>query len=176
MINKREVLIIGGVEIAAGVLETIIIPNLGKKKGEKFIWPNKTGMLSSVVVLTGTGIASGLMADYIMDRLNLDESQRMKRVAVIAGTAIAFNVVEALCIDNIIHHRHAIENWKLPTLKKFASNLSLFAIMGLGVGFFSDQLIAATAPLNNNLASGKEMPSDVLADKSTVEAAQPIGQ
>lgn len=161
-IYKREALIIAGVEVAAGLLETLVIPNLGRKKGENFFIPAKANIITSALVLTTTGVAAGFVADGIITQMKLSEDQRAKRVLIITATAIAFNVFEALFIDNIIHHRAKIQNWEIPTFKKFASNLSLLAITGLGVGFFSDQLIAATAPALPQMAGA----GNVLTDKS----------
>ena len=145
-ISRREVGIIAAVELAAGAMESIVIPNLGKKAGEKFILPPKTNLAISVACLGITGIMAGVVADHILTQMKIDETQRKKRVLVIAGTAFVFNIIEAVLAENILHHKVEISKWQLPTARKFSSNLSLLALTGLAVGLFSDQLIAATAP------------------------------
>lgn len=163
--NKREILIIAGVEIAAGILESIVLPNLGKKDG--FVLPDKMSIASSAAILTTTGVAAGFASNYIIERMNIGEDQRWKRVAIITAVAISFNVLEATVVDNVIHHHAAFEKWALPTMKKFASNLSVLVITGIAVGFLSDQLITATAPALQTIT-----PSDVLADKKDLSVPE----
>lgn len=140
-LKNKEIWIIAGVEVLAGLVESVVIPNFGRAKGEGFILPSKANLLTSTAILAGTGVLAGIVADNLLDKFNA--TTRTQRILIIAGSAIAMNAVEAVLVDNIIKHKVAIDNWEFPSLTKFVSNFGFLAITGLCVGVFSDQLIMA---------------------------------
>ena len=163
MISAKEAFIIGGLEITAGVVETIVIPNFGRKPGERFAIPAKIKIGKTALVLTGTGLAAGFTADFILDQLKVTQDQTFKRVMIITATVLSFNAMEAILVDNVVKYDFATEKWEMPTLRKFAANLGLLAMSSLLVGYFSNRIIGS---LNPALSSSNDV-SDVLVDKAS---------
>ena len=170
-ISKKEVMLIGACEFTAGFLEAIVVPNIGKKKGEKFIVPGKKEIFATTLTLAATGLAAGYVADTLLSSYKIGNDQPIKRTMIIAGTVFAFNALEAILIDNISNHMTDFGKYKLPTFHKFASNLSFLALTGLVVGYSSSQLITATAPAPTPMQNLQKDISQILVDQTPADIA-----
>ena len=174
-LNKTDIFIIAACEVTAGALEAIVIPNLGKGKGEKFVMPDKKAILVSGIALSASGVAAGYTANALLDTYNITADQKLKRTLVIAGTVFMFNAMEALLVGNITTHMADISKYEIPPFRKFAAQMSFLALTGLASGFVSNQFISTTAitapALAASAASTQKPLSQILVDQTPEDIA-----
>ena len=138
---KKEVAVIAGVEVAFGILEAIVIPNItGYKENKKFVLPDKATIGKGVASLLITGTISGFVADYVINKWNIQ--QGTQRTLAIAGVAIAINVFEAIITPNI--QKPFNKDWKftMPSYAEFTAGMALLTFTAVIGGYVSDGIIA----------------------------------
>jgi hypothetical protein len=154
--QRKKATIIGvvaGVEVAFGVIEGIVMPNLfDRKKGDPFIVPNKSEIAKIGGTLLLTGVVSGVVSEYVLEKFNVADENRAK---VITGVAIGLNVVETVITYNI--NKKLDKNFKvsLPSFAQFAPAFAFLVLTSFIGGYVSDYTIAALGggESNSNLAS-----------------------
>jgi hypothetical protein len=151
-LNKRDVLIITGVEVVFGLIEGIVIPNvLSKEKG--WVIPDKKQILESAVTLTITGFLSGLAAEWAINKYELSATDP-RRPYFIAGAAVAINVAEAILLPNIVGKKFDKDyKFELPKFRIFAGTMLVLTLTALAGGYTANTIIAAA---NANSGSSTE--------------------
>ncbi len=136
--------VVAGVEIAFGVIEGIVMPNIfERKKGDPFFVPGKMDIAKIGGTLLITGIISGVIADWVLEKFKITDQNRAK---AIAGVAIGLNVVETVITFNV--NKKWDKNFKpsLPKMHEFAPAFAFLVVTSLIGGYASDSVIAALSP------------------------------
>lgn len=146
---KKEVAVIAGVEIAFGILEAIVIPNItGYKENKRFVLPDKTTIAKGVGSLFITGAISGYAADMVLTKWNITEGRQ--RTLTIAAVAIAVNILEAIVVPNL--QKPFNKDWKFtfPSFAEFTTGMALLTFTALLGGYVSDNIIAGLNSASDN--------------------------
>lgn len=146
--------VVAGVEISFGIIEGIVMPNLfERKKGDPYFLPGKSDIAKIGGTLLVTGIISGYVSEYVLDKWKVADENRAK---VITGVAIAINLVETVLTYNI--NKKLDKNFKitLPSMKQFAPAFGFLVLTSFIGGYASDNIIASLVPASSggSLASG----------------------
>lgn len=161
--TKRKLTIIGvvaGVEIAFGVIEGIIMPNLfERKKGDPFFLPDAAGIAKIGGTLIATGVVSGVVCDYVLEKWKVKDENRAK---VITMVAIGLNVVETVLTYNINKKFDKDFSVTLPKVSEFAPAFVFLCLTSIVGGYASDNLISGLLPVDTRPIIGEE---ELLADK-----------
>ncbi len=160
--TKRKLTIIGvvaGVEIAFGVIEGIVMPNLfDRKKGEPFFIPSSKEIVKIGGTLLATGIVSGVVCDYVLEKWKVKDENRAKAITAVA---IGLNVVETILTYNINKKDKSIG---FPKVAEFAPAFVFLCLTSIVGGYASDNLISGLLPAEIN--GGDAMTQEqLLADK-----------
>lgn len=138
---KRATIIgtVAAVEIAFGVAEGIIMPNLfERKKGDPFFIPDKKQIVSIGATLLVTGVISGFLSEYVLDKWQVKDENRAK---VITGVAVGVNVIETIITFNL-----GKKGFALPKMHEFAPAFAFLVFTSFLGGYASDSIIAAALP------------------------------
>lgn len=169
---KKRATIVGvvaAVEISMGIAEGIIMPNLfERKKGEPFFLPEKNDIMKIGGTLLVTGIISGFVSEWALNKWEVKAENRAK---VITGVAIGINVLETIITYNIGKKLDKDFKITLPKLHQFAPAFAFLVFTSFVGGYASDNIIASLeSPSDDQLAANnKPTPSiDVILASTTM--------
>jgi len=139
---KKEIAVVAAVEIAFGLIEGIAIPNIvERKKGEKIFIPPAKTIGKTAAALTVTGLISGIIADQVIKKMNLEPGP--KRTTAIAVSAIAVNVVEAIVVPNFVNQKVDKNfKFKLPKAAVFFGSFMVLSVTAFAGGMIADASIS----------------------------------
>ena len=135
--------IISGIEIAFGVIEAMVLPNIfERKRGEPIFIPAKEGIAKIAGTLLITGFASGLISDWLIEKYEIAENDRWKTIAAVA---IGINLIETFATYNL-SDKTGKKNKYFPAMEEFIPAFAFLTLSSFTGGVVSSNIIAAINP------------------------------